>query len=265
MTVVLQSGYVLPGGDQPLTHARIGHSRNWHSGGTAVASSTDADYFANGPLNSLTYEKWRPTAVPATWEYNHGSPVSVDYCGIAAHTLQGRTFTIQYWNGSTWVSVTPATTPADNSPIFCIFAPVTAQRWRVNVTAGSLFTIGVIKFGRALQMPRPLFGGHSPLDFGRQTVYRSNESESGEFLGKTKVRVGLSTAYQWANIPDTWIYANWKTLQLAVESEPFFIAWRPAKYGAVGYCETMGTPQTANMGVKNLMSAELQVKGLAYD
>lgn len=265
MTVVIQAGYVLPGTDMPLTHARIGHSRNWLSGGTALASSTAADYFANGPLNSLTYEKWRPTAVPASWEYNHGSAAPVNYCAIAAHTLAGRTFTIQYWNGSTWVNVSPATTPTDNSPIFCIFGQVTAQRWRINVTAGAVFDLGVVKFGRALQMPRPIFGGHSPVDFGRQTVFRSNESESGEILGKTKVRVKLSGSYAWQNVEDTWVYANWKDFQLAVESEPFFIAWRPAKYGAVAYCEAMGAPTASNMGVRNLMSLELQISGYAYD
>jgi hypothetical protein len=265
MTVILQSGYTPPLSDMPLTHARIGHAGNWYSGGTAAVSSTATDYFANAPLTSLTYEKWRPTSVPATWEYNHGSAVPVDYCAIAGHTLAGRTFVIQYWNGSTWVSVTPSTTPADNSPIFCIFTAVSAQRWRINITAGAVPDIAVVKFGRALQMPRPIFGGHAPIDFGRQTTFRQNESESGEFLSRTKVRVSLSTSFAWSNVEDTWVYQNWKTLQLALESEPFFIAWRPAKYGTVGYCMALGTPAASNMGVRNLMSLEMQVRGLAYD
>lgn len=75
MTLILQTGYSLPGGDQPLTHARIAHSRNWRSGGTAVASSTATGFFANAPLNTLTYEKWKPTSATGSWEYNHGSPV----------------------------------------------------------------------------------------------------------------------------------------------------------------------------------------------
>ena len=268
MTLILQTGYTLPGGDQPLTHARIAHSRNWRSGGTAVASSTATGFFANAPLNTLTYEKWKPTSATGSWEYNHGSAAAVDYCCIGGHTLgsSGSTIAIQYWNGSAWVAVSPSTAVPDDSAIFSIFAPITAQRWRVNITAGtSAPEIAVIKFGTALQMERPIYGGHTPIMLARQTVMKMNESETGEYLGMSKWRTYLQSSFAWQNLTAAWVRSNWQTMQRAVETEPFFIAWRPASFGEVAYGRAMGVPIPSNSGTRDLMSVELQMRALSYD
>jgi hypothetical protein len=266
MSVVFQSGYTLPGGDQPLTHARIAHSLNWRSGGTAAASSTASGYFANAPLNTLTYEKWRPNAATGTWEYNHGSSVSCNYCCIAGKT-SGVTITVQYFTGSTWVALSPATAMTDNSAIMFIFAATSASRWRINITAGgTLAEIAVVKFGLALQLERPIFGGHAPILFSRQTVMKMNESETGEYLGRSKWRTYLETTYSWQNLSASWIGANWPSLQRAVETEPFFIAWRPSGYpDQVAFGRAMGVPIPSNSGTRDLMSVELQMRALNYD
>jgi hypothetical protein len=268
MTVIFQTGYTLPGGDQPLTNARIAHSRNWRSGGTAVASTTASGFFANAPLNTLTYEKWKPTSATGSWEYNHGSAFECDYCCIGGHTLgtAGSTIAVQYWNGSAWVAVTPSTAVADDSAIFAIFAPITAQRWRVNISAGtSAPEVAVIKFGKALQMERPLYGGHSPIMLARQTVMKMNESETGEYLGMSKWRTYLQSSFAWQNLTAAWVRANWQTMQRAVETEPFFIAWRPSSFGEVAYGRAMGVPIPSNSGTRDLMSVELQMRALSYD
>lgn len=263
--IIFQSGYSLPRGDYPLTHARISHSGNWKSGGTSLASTTATGYFADAPLGSLTYENWKPTAVPATWEYNHGSAFSCDNCCIASHTLSGCTINFQYWNGSSWISVTTAIVVSSNAPIMAFWPPVFAQRWRVNITAGSPPEIAVIKFGKLMQIPRPIYGGHSPIDFGRQTILRSNHSETGQYLGRTRQRVMLGAEYNWQNLEADWIRANWKNFQLAIETEPFFIAWRPGSFDEVAYCQTDAIPVPQNMGIRDLMSVSLSVRGLAYD
>ena len=265
MTVIFSTGYTLPVGDKPLKHARIAHSRNWLAGGTAVASTTAAAYSVNAPLNSLTYERWKPTAVPATWEYNHGGAATADYAAVAGHTMAGCTIRFERWTGAAWAALTPDTVLADNSPILAIFSPVSGQRWRLNVLSGPIPTVAVVRFGAALQMERPFFGGHTPIDFGRQTVLRSNQSETGQYLGRTKQRTVLTTSYSWQHLSEAWVNANWKTLQLAIEAEPFWIAWRPLQSGQVGYCQTDAVPPAQYMGIQALMSAEISVRGLAYD
>jgi hypothetical protein len=267
MTVLFQSGYVAPVADEPLTHARIAHSNNWLSGGTASASSTASGFFANAPLNSLTYEKWKPTSGNATWEYDHGSSAQCDYCVIAAHTLgsSGSTLTVQYWNGILWVNLSPTTAIQSDEPIMAIFEPQVASRWRISVSTGSAPVVGVVKFGRALQMQRALYGGHSPIPFARQTILRSTKSETGEYLGWSKQRTYLQTSYEWQHLTAAWVRSNWPSFQRAVEDGPYFIAWRPATFGDVGFCQTEQVPVPVNMGMRDFMSVTLNVMARGYD
>ena len=264
--IIFQSGYALPRQDYPLTHARISHSLNWKAGGTSLTSTTATGYFANAPLGSMTYENWKPTVLPATWEYNNGSAFSCDNGCVASHNLSGCTVNFQYWNGASWVDVTAATVVTSNAPIMAIWSPVSAQRWRLNITAGPIVPeVAVIKFGLLLQMPRPIYGGHAPIDFARQTILRSNHSETGQYLGRTRQRVMLVSEFNWQNIEASWIRTNWKTLQLAIETEPFFLAWRPSSFNEVVYGQTDAVPVPQNQGVRDLMSVSLGMRGLSYD
>lgn len=266
MPVIFQTGYVLPTGDYPLTHARIGHAGNWYSGGTAVASTTAAGYFADQPMNSLTYEKWKPTSAAATWEYNHGSAVTVDYCAILGKLgSNGNTLTVQYWNGSAWVAVSPAVALTDDMPIMAIFAPLAAQRWRISLSGGTAPEIAVVKFGRALQMPVKLLGNHQPIDLSRQTTMRANRSETNEWLGRTKQRTELESTIGWEHLSPAWVRANWEPFQKALESEPFFLAWRPLTFPEVSFCQCDSVPIPKNMGVRGLMEVAMQVRAYAYD
>ena len=252
--------------DLPATHARIAHARNWLSGGTVTASTTAAGYFANAPMNTLTYEKWKPNALAATWQYTHTSAVYCDYCCIGAHTMgtSGNSLQVQYYDGG-WRDIIGTVAITDNSDIFVIFNKLEHSRWRIRVSGGSAPEIGVIKFGAALQMERPIFGGHAPITLARKTVLKTNESETGEFLGISKWSSYLETSYAWQNLTATWIRQNWPDLQRAVETDAFFIAWRPQTYGEVGFGRAAAVPIPANSGVRNLMNVEMQLKARSYD
>lgn len=264
--IIFPSGYTLPSGDEPLTHARIAHSLNWISGGTATASGTATDYFEDGPDNSLSYERWKPDSLPATWEYDFGSAQDIDYCVIAAHTMgaSGNTLEVQYDDGG-WTDLITATAITDDSPIFVIFPEETFQTFRIRITNGTAPEIGVVKFGKAMQMERPLYGGHSPLPLSRVTALRANNSETGQFLGRAVQRKFLSTAYSWQHLSSAFIRSDWVPFQKAIEAEPFVIAWRPATFQDVGYCQVDAVPIPQAMGIRDLYSVEMQVRGLAYD
>ncbi len=269
LSVLYKSSYTVPVGAKSLDHARIAHSLNWFDGGTASASTTDSAYFADAPLNTLTYEFWKPTATASTWEYDHGSSVECDYCCVSAHTLgsSAATIKIQYYSGS-WLDLTDANALTNDSPIFAIFTPTTAQRWRVNITSATTIPkIGVVKFGTALQMQQPIFGGHAPVDLSRQTILRANYSETGENLGRSKQRTFLKTSFEWEHLTAAWTHANWPTVQLAIEDEPFWVAWRPSTYteAGVGFCQTETVPIPLNMGISDKMSVSLDVRARGYE
>ena len=254
--------------DLPSTHARIAHSGNWFSGGTISATSTATGYFAAAPDNTLTYEKWKPNTTNASWAIDFGGSVACDYCCIGAHTLgtNGCTLEVQYFQADgTWADLVPNTDITDDSDIFVIFPLQAYGDWRIRITNGTAPEIGVIKFGRALQMERPLFGGHAPITLARQTVMKMNESESGEYLGRSKFRTYLETSFAWKNLSDSWIRTNWPLLQRSIETEPFFIAWRPSTYSEAAFGRAMGTPIPSNSGQRNLMDVELSMRARGYD
>ena len=263
MGVIFETGYELPVIDQPLTHASIAHANNWLSG-TADASSTEDGYFADAPRNSLTYEKWKPASSSSTWALTASG--TCDYCCIGAHTLgtNGCSVRVEKWTGSGWTGLTATTPITDDMPIMFIFTPETATKWRISISSGRP-EIGVVRFGRALQMPQALYGGHTPIDLARQTVIRSNMSETGEFLGRTRQRLYKESSFAWSHLRASWVRTNWPSLQKAVEKEPFFIAWRPLAFSEVAFGQTGAVPIPANMGVKDYMAVELSMKARGYD
>lgn len=267
MAVAFESGYTLPGADEPLTHARIAHSGNWRTGGTVTASTTAAGFFAAGPSSSQTFERWQPTASPATWEYDHGSAVENDYCVIGAHDLgtQSATVEVQAEIAAVWTTLV-SVSPTTDEPIFAIFEPRTQQAWRLNITyAGTAPYVGVIKFGKALQMQRPIYNEYVIPNFARQTQLRSTYSESGEFLGRTKQRTYLEHPLQWSMLTRTWADTNWYPAIKAFEAEPFFIAPIPSARTDVVFGQTTGPLSPPSETASGYMSVQMDVRGYGFE
>ena len=267
MGVIFETGYTLPGSDEPTTHARIAHSANWQSGGTITASTTATGFFADAPNDSLTYDKWKPTALPATWEQDFGSALFTDYCCIAGHTMgtNGNTLQVQYHNGTTWVDLINEAIE-DDEPIYCIFEVKTRQRFRIVISNGTVPTIAVIRFGASLQMEQAMYRGITPIKMNRKTTVRSTQSETGQWLGRTKIRNALVGGFSWTNLTSAWARTNIHPFIKAIETEPFFIAWRPGTFTDVDYCWTTTNPGGPTYtGPVDHMSFDVNVEALGYE
>lgn len=267
MTVLFQQDYAPQSDDMPMSHARIAHAGNWLDDGSTFGSATNPDSRVVSAKNTLTYERWQPSSMPGWWEYSHSGAAECDNCCIAAHTMgsNGNSLRVQYYNGSAWIDLIANTPIEDDSPIMVFFQPQTRSRWRIYVSGGTVPEIRVVKFGKALQLGRPIYGGHTPLPLARQTMLRSNYSETGEYLGRTVQRTYQSSSFSWRHLSSYWVRANWPTLQRAIEAEPFFIAWRPVKFGDVGFCQVDEVPVATNMGIADLMEASMTVRARGYD
>jgi len=72
MTIAFEAGYVLPGGDLPLNHARILHAGNQFKIKTVTASAEVADYPGSAANIGDTVDRWKPYANlitdPATFD-----------------------------------------------------------------------------------------------------------------------------------------------------------------------------------------------------
>lgn len=269
MGVVFPTGYAKPYGDYSLKCARILHSGVWLTGGTITATTAATGYTAAAADNSLTYERYKPASVPASWAYDRGGAVVCDCACIGAHTLgtSGATVALQAFVGASWTTIA-SVTPEDDMPIMFIFAPVIAQEWRVYITTAAA-EIGVVKFGQALQMPQIVDYGHTPLHMARRVVLTTNGSETGETLGRSLRRTSLATSFSWRNITDAWTREVWRSVQTAIATEPFFIAWRPETWPEVALAHVSELPIPVETGERYrsqmLYALEMQVTAHAWD
>jgi len=270
MAVQFSSGYTLPGGDAPLTHARIAHAENWISG-AILASSTDASeiYAAEAPGNSFLFEKWRPAALPASWSTWPGAAVDLDYCVIAAHNFAsaGVEFSIELNLGAGFVSVgLDGLTVSDAAPIFLVFEPATAIAARVTFSdAGGIPAVGFVRFGRALQMEqRTRFPGRTPFALAARRVMTGQQSVAGAPLARTEIRQGMQLGFTWSNLSEDFVTATLPGFLDAIERDLFVIAERPDTHpDDVALCWISGArPRPVANGAVDLH--DLQIKAEAY-
>ncbi len=197
---------------------------------------------------------------------NLGAREADCFC-IAGHNLGSRGATVLFLhdsNGDGSFTQIDSVTPTDDSPIMFIFEPITSADWRIRIDDGAMPEAAVVKVGKALQMERQINGNHRPEVYNRNTVSDTNRSETGETLGRTVQRTSLDASFSWNILTDDWVDANWPDLQLAVEKEPFFVAWRPLDRQEVALCDATDTPQVNYTGDSNFMTGLLRAEAVAW-
>lgn len=273
MTVAFESGYTLPSGDFPLTHARIVHAGVSFAPNTITASAELADYPGSAANIGDTVDRWRPVAsgsTTATLEYTLATAGEADCFAIAAHNLGtiGGTITFEHdSNGDAAWTVMGSLSPADDSPILFFFDPITSDKWRISVS-GTVPEIGVFRIARALQMERPFYAGFTPARMNRRVQVVGNISQSGELVGRTIKRSVLAAAYNWQYLSYDWVRANLDgptALMQSIEVDPLFVAWRPSVTQDVDYVMRASVQPPEAMGTTNLWSFGLSGEAYSYE
>lgn len=270
MSVVISDDLVLAaqnGTTLPLSHARIMY-QNFVRSGTVTATTQAAGLPAVAVKTYTTYEKWQPTAIPATITADFGGAKEIDYILIAAHNLGSASAAIVAEtspDGTTWTAVGPDRIPSDDSAIAFLFDEISVGYIRVRITSATGdVKIGVLMSGKALAMQRPIYGGHSPINLSRNTVVKPNLSVGGEWIGASVIRGNIETSYNWENLGAGWYRDNFDPFVKAARSQPFGIAWRPSSYPKeVAYGWASGDIKPSNMGTRDYMQVNINVIGYA--
>lgn len=253
------AGYTV-GSNQPLNHARILYAP---ISGTITADGSNGDYAAN----DYTSQRW--TLVPGTnaWTLETSTDEDVDCVFIAAHNLSGKTVTISTASTVGGAHTTRATISlTDNSTIAALFnnsgTAYTVREVRVSVNDGTDIAIGIIKFGKALQMPIPIYGGHRPLNLNRITEAQQQFSETGQWLGRIVKRRAVTSSYDWEYLSTSWYDTYFEPFAQTLPLNPFCIVGNPSKITTdVGFVWTDKDPEPSNMGVQSYRSVSLSVTG----
>lgn len=266
MIHITQDLYLQPDFVETLNKARIG----WQTvtfDATATADSEEVGFEADSVLNPLTYERWKPTSLPAELVIDAGEIADIDYIGIAAHTLRGNSVTLSYSDDDVTYTQIIDFVPGDNGAIMVLFDEVATRYIKIEINgSGDIPEIGVVYAGLALQMQRAIYQGHSPGNLSRSSTQRPQVTEGGQWIGRVVTRRGYQTSYNWSNLDADWYRENFEPFVKAAISRPWFIAWRPNKFpDEVLYAWTDDDIQPTNSGPRNLMQVTVAANGFSDD
>lgn len=226
-----------------------------------IASTTND---AKKALTVNTYERWEPSGGAVTVKFQMSIAAEVDYIALAGHNLSGETFILQTAEtiGGAVIDV-ESISPLDNKALMVTFETRTIQEVIFTGTLSAAKEIAVVFAGKALQMQRQVYGGHSPQALSQQTEYQSSMSESGQFLGVNIIRKGTRTSFSWQFISPDWYRENFQPFVESVKTKPFFIMWRPDRYSdEVTYSKISENIRPINMGGSSgLIQVSMNVRG----
>jgi hypothetical protein len=225
----------------PLTHPRIGWHTHTRDDDVIVTVSTETDAGPKeNPLEPSTHGYWQASAMPATWEIDLGATRSIDYLGIAEHTIGtlGVAVKAETSMGDTvgsppvqvWEELGGEVSPGDDSPIMFLDDARNARYVRITLTGDSPPKIGVIYTGLILAMQRPPEMGLEPITLSRKTEMHTSMSVGGQILGQAIKNYGVEASISFTRLDHDWYRTVFDEFVKSARSKPYFFSWRPEDY-----------------------------------
>jgi hypothetical protein len=242
--------------------------KNLAIGSTVTASSEAAGFPKENVLNPLTYNSWKPNAQDSYIQFDLGAPKEINYMAIAAHNLGSNSNTISFeWFdtvSNTWQNEITNVAPTEDSTILLIMGTNrTFQTWKLAISGGTPPNVGVVYLGKALEVERKIYGGHTPVNLNQDTKILPQKSETGQFLGKSIISQGAKTDVMFKNLSKNFVYGEYKTFIETAQTQPFFFAWRPGTFAdGLVYGWVNKDIRASNNGKAALMDSGFSVEGI---
>ncbi len=220
-------------------------------------SSQDAGYSSLNVGTWDTYKQWRTTLNGGEFiQYVLPSAAREVNCyGVHRHNLgdDGVTSYFEHsTDGATWTKVSTGgdmdhTFSSDNETIFYVTeTPVTDDYFRVrfdipNEQGNVTYRIGNIFVGNALKLFNPPAAGFTPPQLAFEDKYLTNESDGGDFLGRSLIRKAGKTGFSMRPVAESWVNSDWKSCMEAIAQTPFYFAWDTLNHKtSAAFCYTEG-------------------------
>ena len=131
-------------------------------------------------VSENTVDFWQQ-ATGANLRATFAGAEAADVAFVAAHDLAGKTFTVQAFNGSTWINVASYVVP-DNNPFMVVFPRQSRTGWGIATSAASI--IGVAWIGPRVIIPGGVTPGYAPIWASRQVNKWGGGTRRGHWLGQ---------------------------------------------------------------------------------
>lgn len=124
------------------------------------------------------------------------------------------------------VTMIDAQTVKYNPVVSFRFDPVSARYYRLTFTAAAICRVGVIALGKLMEFQRGFYGGFSPPSLNEQIDVTNNKSESGQYLGRSIVRNGVSPiTIELDPVTRAWVDTVWTPFRDHADLLPFVFKW----------------------------------------
>jgi hypothetical protein len=198
------------------------------------------------------------------------SPADIDYIAIARHNLGSTAvpITLSYQDNASppnTFTLFSNITLADDGPALFRFSTVT-QATAVKITLNSpttIPTIAVSYVGKLLVMPRKLYQGLTPINYGRTAKVTNGKSEAGQFLGRIVLQRFVQDTIPLSLIDPVYYLAHVDAFLSASKEQPFFFAYRPLTQAqSLGYCFMTNDPMPINEPPHGLIAMSMEMTGI---
>lgn len=226
---------------QALSLPRIGYQTHTRDDGVIVTVSSETDDGPGDmPLEPSTHGYWQASAMPATWMIDFGTTRSIDYVGIAEHTIgtEAAEITVETSMGDTvgsppvqvWTALSDPILPGDDAPLMFLDTARNARFMRITLTGSSAPKLSAIYVGLALVMPRGPEMGFAPPTLSRRTELNNTMSRGGQFLGQGIKQMGVESSISFARLQSDFYRDSFDPFVKAARQFPYFLAWHPLDY-----------------------------------
>jgi len=248
----------------------------WRNVATALnisASSSDPLYPPGNLANPATHLFWKGTTIGGLHSITVSLPTgteAMDYVAIARHNL-GTTatpVTIGYYDTATPPVFTELVGPTilpNNEPALFRFTEQALDTITVNLGAGAgaIPQISVVYAGKLLVLPRKLYQGFAPINYGRIAKVTNGRSEAGHFLGRIVLQEFVKDTVPLSLIDPAYFRNNISEFLIDSKARPFFFAWRPQSYpDEIGYAHMTNDPVPVNEAPHGLVAMQMEMTGI---
>jgi len=216
-----------------------------------------------------TAQRWAFTGAQSI-TFTLPGAVNIDSVALGSQNLKGATVTVEYsaTAASSFISFAPSKVATKYpSMMFHISSAVSATRVKITVSnAGATNKIiGSIYAGIALQMQRPFYSGHTPINLAPETSYYSSVTEGGSYIGEEIRRRGYSASPSWSNLDNDWLrYYFLPFAQPEGILLPFYFAWNLLEHpDDVGFGKSTGDIVPSLMGTRDLWTVSMDIRGFS--
>lgn len=240
----------------------------WNNVAESATVTTSSETTNGSALNAIDYymaDYWIPSSGGTHYiEFQLPSAQPVDYFFFYRQDIhsQGGTVKLQFWDGATFVDLV-STVPGGTEPEAHFFSETASDRFRVEVSSANPWRLGIVMFGKAMEIPNGLSQGFASPFNASETTNRTNETEAGNYIGRNTVKRAIPFSFGSELIEYQWLIDNWRPFVKHIEKKPFAFVWSRNVYSdEVAYCWSAEVIETPSFDDTHFSSFEVECRGV---